>query len=229
MNSIDFNWENYLSQAQAPISSFDFFITLTLTGITAFLIKKVYVRYGQALSNRSNFGNAFVPLAMTTMVIITIIKSSLALSLGLVGALSIVRFRAAIKEPEELIYLFICIAIGIGFGANQINITIIGVLVLVAAVAIFRRSSFATETPNVMYLTICKESNERLEIEKIIEALENNSFEVDLKRWDESPSKNEVSFMTSFIDTADLIKLRNDLFKIDNDLEITFLDNTKIF
>ena len=60
------------------------------------------------------------------MIIITIVKSSIALSLGLVGALSIVRFRAAIKEPEELTFLFICIAIGVGLGAGQRNIIIIG-------------------------------------------------------------------------------------------------------
>ncbi len=57
-----------------------------------------------------------------------IVKSSLALSLGLVGALSIVRFRAAIKEPEELVYLFLIIAVGLGCGANQLIITTIGIL-----------------------------------------------------------------------------------------------------
>ena len=56
-----------------------------------------------------------------------IVKSSLALSLGLVGALSIVRFRAAIKEPEELVYLFLIIAIGLGCGANQLIITSVGI------------------------------------------------------------------------------------------------------
>ena len=67
---------------------------------------------------------------MTTMLIITIVKSSLALSLGLVGALSVVRFRTAIKEPEELSYLFFTIAIGLGFGANQTLITVIGFVLI---------------------------------------------------------------------------------------------------
>ena len=48
-----------------------------------------------------------------------IVKNSIALSLGLVGALSIVRFRAAIKEPEELTYLFLVIATGLGTGSGQ--------------------------------------------------------------------------------------------------------------
>ena len=57
-----------------------------------------------------------------------IVKNSLALSLGLVGALSIVRFRAAIKEPEELVYLFLIIATGLGCGAGQLKITIVGII-----------------------------------------------------------------------------------------------------
>ena len=229
MDGINFNWENYLTQAQAQISSTEFIISLALTAITAYILKTVYVRFGQALSNRSIFGNTFVPIAMTTMVIITIVKSSLALSLGLVGALSIVRFRAAIKEPEELVYLFICIAIGLGYGANQINVTIIGFLMIVIAVALTRKSAFKVERSNVMYLTISKKSKTRLDIEKILEVLERNSFEVDLKRLDESPLNNEASFVTTFQDKAQLLQLRDDLFKFDNQLEVTFLDNTKIF
>ena len=57
--------------------------------------------------------------------VITVVKSSLALSLGLVGALSIVRFRTPIKEPEELGYLFLTIAVGLGFGAGFSLITTI--------------------------------------------------------------------------------------------------------
>ena len=196
MNNFTFDWENYLSQAQGQISTSGFIISLILTAITAYILSKIYVRFGQALSNRSNFGNTFVPMAMTTMIIITIVKSSLALSLGLVGALSIVRFRAAIKEPEELIYLFICVAIGLGYGANQITVTIVGFLMVVIAIALIRKSAFKVEKSNVMYLTISKKSKTRLDIEKILEVLEKNSFEVDLKRLDESPTANEVSFIT---------------------------------
>ena len=62
-------------------------------------------------------------MSLITFFVILIVKSSLALSLGLVGALSIVRFRTPIKEPEEFIYLFLAISIGLGYGAGQIIIT----------------------------------------------------------------------------------------------------------
>ena len=66
-----------------------------------------------------------------------IVKNSLALSLGLVGALSIVRFRAAIKEPEELVYLFLVIAAGLGCGALQLKITVLGIILSLAIIFIY--------------------------------------------------------------------------------------------
>ena len=71
------------------------------------------------MNNRETFSDVFVLLSAITCIIIIIVKYSLALSLGLVGALSIVRFRAAIKEPEELVYLFLIIGLGLSYGANQ--------------------------------------------------------------------------------------------------------------
>ena len=75
------------------------------------------------------------------MLIITIVKSSLALSLGLVGALSIIRFRAAIKEPEELAYLFISISIGLGFGANQAIITTLAFIIIILVIILLKKSN----------------------------------------------------------------------------------------
>ena len=87
---------------------------MVITGILAHLVGRMYIKYGGTLSNRPAFAKNFVLVSITTMLVISIVKSSLALSLGLIGALSIVRFRAAIKEPEELSYLFLVIAIGLG-------------------------------------------------------------------------------------------------------------------
>src|SRR3989338_8294640 len=72
-------------------------ISLFLAAILAWILGRLYVRYGTSLSNRKRFASNFILLTVTTTLIISVIKSSLALSLGLIGALSIVRFRAAIK------------------------------------------------------------------------------------------------------------------------------------
>jgi len=98
-------FEQYLEQFTNTINLTDFFIGFLLTALLATLIRWFYIRYGEAVSNRTRVANNFLPLALVTMLIITIVKSSLALSLGLVGALSIVRFRAAIKGgPINLLW-----------------------------------------------------------------------------------------------------------------------------
>ena len=94
-----------------------YIISIFLSIFLSFLVQQFYIKFSTTLSNKIEFSKNFLILGATTTIIITIVKSSLALSLGLVGALSIVRFRAAIKEPEELVYLFLIISIGLGCGA----------------------------------------------------------------------------------------------------------------
>src|SRR5687768_8190289 len=84
-----------------------FFVNMLLAAVLTYTLSLFYIRFGTAMSNRRKFARNFMLLALTTMMIIHIVQTSVALSLGLVGALSIVRFRAAIKEPEELAYLFL--------------------------------------------------------------------------------------------------------------------------
>jgi hypothetical protein len=103
-------------------------------GLLALFIKWLYQRFGKSMSSRDSVTRVFPLLTLVTIGVITVVKTSLALSLGLVGALSIVRFRAAIKEPEELVYLFLCIGVGLALGAEQPAIA--GVLVIAATVFI---------------------------------------------------------------------------------------------
>ena len=113
-----------------PLSLVTLAVNLALTIVLATVVAWFYSEYGRSLSNRARFAQTLPVLALTTVLIISIVKSSLALSLGLVGALSIVRFRTAIKEPEELAYLFLAIAIGLGMGAEQQVATILAVSVI---------------------------------------------------------------------------------------------------
>ena len=131
----NFELDFYLNES-VKLSSFEFLKSLIAAAILGYLINLIYIKYSNPLSNKVQFSKNFIILSVTTCIIITIVKSSLALSLGLVGALSIVRFRAAIKEPEELIYLFLTIAAGLGTGAGQIKITIFGVIFVLIIIII---------------------------------------------------------------------------------------------
>ena len=109
-------------------------IDLVLGGVLSLYVRALYKRFATTISNRDSFANIFPMLTLTTIAVIFVVRSSLALSLGLVGALSIVRFRAAIKEPEELVFLFFCIAIGLSLGADHKLLAFVSVFVISAFV-----------------------------------------------------------------------------------------------
>ena len=89
-----------------------FFVAVCL----AFILREYYRRCAAPLANLSQIAELFPFLTGVTFIVIFIVKSSLALSLGLVGALSIVRFRTPIKDPEELVFIFASLALGLGGG-----------------------------------------------------------------------------------------------------------------
>ena len=105
-------------------------VNMCIGGALAIYVRELYTRFGSTIMNREDFANVFPMLTLITVVIIYVVKSSLTLSLGLVGALSIVRFRTAIKSAEELTYLFLCIGIGLGLGADRRLLTIVAVIVI---------------------------------------------------------------------------------------------------
>ncbi len=103
----------------APLSVATLLVNLMLGTVLALILSWHYQRYGRSYSNRAELAWVFPLIVLSVILVISIVKSSLALSLGLVGALSIVRFRTPIKEPEELAYLFVALAAGLGLGADQ--------------------------------------------------------------------------------------------------------------
>jgi hypothetical protein len=104
-------------------------ISLIVGGLLSLYIRFLYRRYGTSASDTDSITRVFPLLTLVTIAVIAVVKSSMALSLGLVGALSIVRFRSAIKEPEELVYLFLCIGVGLALGASQFLLALVLVVV----------------------------------------------------------------------------------------------------
>lgn len=134
---MDKNTLDFFLNEQIQISALSFIEALIFAAVLSILIQFVYIKFSTTLSDKFEFSKNFVILGLATTLVITIVKSSLALSLGLVGALSIVRFRAAIKEPEELVYLFLIISTGLGCGSGQIMITAIGISLSLIIIIIY--------------------------------------------------------------------------------------------
>lgn len=203
-----------------------FLLSLIGTAVLSYLLGLLFERKGRTLSNRHGFALNFVTLGLTTMMIITVVKSSLALSLGLVGALSIVRFRTAIKEPEELTYIFLTIAIGLGFGADQWLITTVAFAVI-ATIAWFRpRGENASSN---LFLTVRAEGEKKPTLETISAALKESSAGLSLKRFDEVNGSLEASYLIRFVDHAQLVRAKNAVEKQGERIQVSFVDHEGVF
>ncbi len=215
----------FLATSTANIPILGFIFNIILSAILAVTLSWVYIKYGHSLSNRKQFSKNFLLLCTTTMLMITIVKSSLALSLGLVGALSIIRFRAAIKEPEELVYLFLAIAIGLALGADQTAITIIAFIIISTIIIIMGTFLKEFHDNQNLYLNIESNKAQKINISDILEILRNSCKVVALKRLDETDQILEVSFIVEAENFSQLNKAKDELQQLDNTLKITFLDN----
>ncbi len=121
-------------------------------------------------------------LTVTTTFIILVVRSSVALSLGLVGALSIVRFRSAIKEPEELAYLFFAIAIGIGLGDNQRLITVIALATAILVLGLMRLFRGRQADFN-LHVTVANSGPSQVDFETVVDTLHENCAQMKLMRF----------------------------------------------
>ena len=160
-------------------------LILSIIGVTilCYLVALQYERYFPHISRSQSMSKTIFTVGVITFLIISVVKSSLALSLGLVGALSIIRFRTPIKEPFELSYLFMSISIGLGFGAHQYLPTTIVILFVLIILSVFNKkiSKFNTNT-YFFYITLPQDIKTDIVEKNISELSKNTNFDIYLKR-----------------------------------------------
>ena len=119
------------------VSILDMTIALILAFCIGLFIFFIYKKTYQGVMYSSSFGTTLIALTMITTVVILAVTSNVVLSLGMVGALSIVRFRTAIKEPLDIAFLFWSIAAGIVLAAGIIPLAVIGSLIIGVILLVF--------------------------------------------------------------------------------------------
>jgi uncharacterized membrane protein YhiD involved in acid resistance len=216
---------------QTPLSLNSLLINLAIGVIVSVLIKIHYRRFGSTITNREEFSNIFPFIVLTTILIISVVKSSLALSLGLVGALSIVRFRTPIKEPEELAYLFICIAAGLGFGANQTVLTLVAILFILLSVSVIKFKS-KNKVEKDMFLTVELSEISNPEKEKISKKI-NVILSEEVKKFDlrQLDVKDNFFHATYIISIDNVSMLENTVSKLTNSfpkISINYIDQNQV-
>ena len=214
--------EVFLNYQNIEINLLVFFINLLIAFFLSYILSLIYIKYSNSLSNKRLFSNNFYLITLTTTLIITVVKSSLALSLGLVGALSIVRFRAAIKEPEEIAYLFLCIAIGLGLGANYTMVTVVGFATITTFTVLLNRYSKKNVSLEDMFCTISWDK--KIILEELLNVLKKHSNYLFLRDFDISDEFSQVGVIINFKDSNNINNLSKELNQIYPGINIKFLN-----
>lgn len=136
MNFNDIFKSSFLENVSS-ISILDMLIAIVLSFGIGLFIFYVYKKTYTGVMYSSSFGVTLIALAMITTTVILAVTSNVVLSLGMVGALSIVRFRTAIKEPLDIAFLFWSIAVGIVLAAGMIPLAVIGSVVIGVILLVF--------------------------------------------------------------------------------------------
>ena len=184
------------------VSIVDMLLTLVLAFGLGLFIFLVYKRTYSGVMYSSSFGGTLVALTMITSMTILAVTSNVVLSLGMVGALSIVRFRTAIKEPMDIAFLFWSIAAGIVLAAGMIPLAVIGSVIIGVVMLVFINRK-AVHDPYIAVISCANAAAEKSataylqkNVEKAViksKTAQNGSIEM---TWEIRLLKHDTDFIT---------------------------------
>ena len=140
-------------------STLDVLLALGLSFVLGLFIFLIYKKTYQGVMYSDSFGVSLIAMSMITSLVIIAVTSNVVLSLGMVGALSIVRFRTAIKEPMDIAFLFWAIAVGIVLGAGLLPLAIIGSVIIGIIIVVFSTRKIG-DTPYILVVNCENEETE---------------------------------------------------------------------
>jgi uncharacterized membrane protein YhiD involved in acid resistance len=230
MDQLD-TFQNFIVSHSGEVSLQGLAVNIVISAVLCAILGWFYIKYGTTLASRRSLAKIFVIIGVTTTLVITVIKASLALSLGLVGALSIVRFRAAIKEPEELAFLFLTIAIGLGLGADQRAVTIIALILILASFLIYRWYTSARQQEENFFLTVTADVDADASsdvLQGVIEVLEEECATAVLRRYEKRKLDVEMSFLVEVQCYKSLARLNERLGALPGNPKFAFVEDFRV-
>ena len=185
------------------------FIILFYAFLAGFLIRFLYIRFSNSFSSKSAYANTLLMVTVCVASLIAVVKSSLALSLGLVGALSVVRFRTAVKEPYTLSFILLSVCLGIAIGAGQnmfaLSVGIVGTFISIYTNQRALKGNKKTAKNNeVDTLSISADNDEA-----IFKALEVASLSVktySIKNISSNPNSECLATVGVYIESNEILK-----------------------
>lgn len=155
----------YLIESNSSISFYQIAVAMLCALLLGLFMYFIYRKTYTGVVYSKNFNQTLVLIALILTMVMMIIGGNLALSLGMVGSLSIIRFRTAIKEPRDMAFLFWAIAIGLSCGAEMYVVAVLGSLVIAAVLFFFKGDAYDGNT----YLVVLRGNNiNSAEVDKIL-------------------------------------------------------------
>lgn len=149
------------------VSIIDMVLALVLSFCIGLFIYLIYMKTYQGVMYSSGFGVSLIAMTMITTIVILAVTSNVVLSLGMVGALSIVRFRTAIKEPLDIAFLFWAIGVGIVLAAGMIPLAVIGSVIIGLVLLMFVNRK--THTCPYIVVVHCENHNSELMVKQFLD------------------------------------------------------------
>ena len=167
-------------QSITSFSALDMVIAMCLAFALGTFIYTVYKKTYTGVMYSAGFGVSLLGLTLVTTLIILAVTSNIILSLGMVGALSIVRFRTAIKEPLDIVFLFWAIAAGIVLGAGLLPLAVLGSLFIGIILVVFVNKK-SVDSPFILIIRTEGEQQDNAILNQIRKSVKRHSIIFNLK------------------------------------------------
>ncbi len=198
---------SFIKNATA-VSGFDMFLGIIVSFLIGFFIYMVYKKTFSGVMFSANFGLSLIGMAMITCAVILAVSSNVVLSLGMLGTLSIVRFRTALKDPFDIVFLFWAITSGIIVGAGMIPLAVVTSLLMGIVMTVFVNRKSRT-TPYIIVIN-CENSDVE---DGVIDLIESKSAKSTIKGKTVSKTGMELTVEVQLKDGYS--KFVNDIIEIE--------------
>jgi hypothetical protein len=185
-------------------------------GLIGTFIALIYRKYFMGVLFQKSFAVAIITVTMITTLIIMVISGNLILSLGMVGALSIVRFRAAIKDPLDVVYIFWAVGSGIAIGVSQYSLVFFALIAIGLVLALLSRVS-TTQEPKLLVISSAISSQKKIQDQ--VRGLGRN---ITTRSTQMVEGRSEMVFETT--DNIDFATLSGKLIELDETVELRILN-----
>ena len=205
MEKTTFNFKDIIDASVLNLSSgthlsvIDVFVALSVTLLCALIILWTYKHAYQGVLYQQSFGVTLVLAALVTTSIIMVISGNLILSLGMVGALSIVRFRAAIKDPMDIVFMFWAISVGIANGVAFWKVSFVSTILLMFVMLLMKKAP-TLSSPFLLVLKVTDFNND-----EIVKIIKKNAKKVKLKNKTIKNGSSEIIYEVASIDESNLL------------------------